>query len=166
MAGPFTGREPPLSRVLLTDLLTADRVRVPLASGPREAVLEELIAVLAAEGAVADPDAVLAAVLKREAELSTGIGGGVAIPHAKGGAIGGLAMAAGVAREPIDFGALDGKPVKIFFLLLAPESAAGAHVKALSRISRLVRREDLRHRLENAASPEEFMQVVSEAEAG
>lgn len=151
--------------MLLTELLTADRVRVPLAPGPREAVLEELIAVLAREGAVADPEAVLRAVLKREAELSTGIGGGVAIPHAKGEGIGGLAMAAGVAREPVEFGALDGKPVRIFFLLLAPESAAGAHVKALSRISRLVRRDDLRTRLENAASPEAFMQVVSEAEA-
>lgn len=150
--------------MLLTELLTTDRIRVPLASRSRDAVLEELVGVLEEAGIVADREAVLRAVRQREEVLSTAIGGGVAIPHGKAEGVPQLAMAAGVAAEPLDFEALDGQPVRIFFLLVGPESAAGAHVKALSRISRLVRREDLRERLAAAASPAEFMAVVAEAE--
>jgi mannitol/fructose-specific phosphotransferase system IIA component (Ntr-type) len=70
-----------------------------------------------------------------------------------------------VSARPLDFAALDGQPVRLFFLLVGPESAAGAHVKALSRISRLVRSEELRRRLLDAATASEFMAVVAEAEA-
>ena len=151
--------------MLLTELLSADRVRVPLAAGSKDDVLEELVAVLAGAGVVADAAATLRAVRQREEVLSTGIGGGVAIPHGKSDSAGGLAMAAGVAARPVDFDSLDGEPVRLFFLLVGPESAAGLHVKALSRISRLVRREETRARLAAASSPEAFMAVVAEAEA-
>jgi mannitol/fructose-specific phosphotransferase system IIA component (Ntr-type) len=97
--------------------------------------------------------------------LSTGIGGGVAIPHGKTPTVDQLVLAAGVSRTPIDFDALDGKPVQLFFLLVGPESAAGAHVKALSRISRLLRRESLRAGLLAAESAEEFLRVVRASEA-
>ncbi|HEX8906446.1 MAG TPA: PTS sugar transporter subunit IIA, partial [Longimicrobiaceae bacterium] len=129
--------------MLLTELLTPERVKVPLSARSKDAVLEELVGVLADAGAVADPAAVLRAVHQREEMLSTGIGGGVAIPHGKVDGVGELVMAAGIASEPMDFAALDGQPVRLFFLLVGPESAAGMHVKALSRISRLVRRDDL-----------------------
>ena len=165
MAGPFPGSEPRRARVLLTELLSADRVRVPLASTSKDAVLEELVGVLEKAGVVDNPAATLAAVRRREDELSTGIGGGVAIPHGKSDAAAGLAMAAGVAPQPVDFASLDGAPVRLFFLLVGPESAAGLHVKALSRISRLVRREETRARLAGATSAEDFMAVVAEAEA-
>lgn len=151
--------------MLLTELLTPERVKVPLAARSKDAVLEELVGVLAHAGAVADPAAVLRAVHRREDELTTAIGGGVAIPHGKVEGVGELVMAAGIAPEPIDFAALDAQPVRLFFLLVGPESAAGLHVKALSRISRLVRRDDLRERLAAAASADEFMAVVSEAES-
>lgn len=151
--------------MLLTELLAADRIRVPLAAQSKEAVLEELVAVLHASGAVADPQAVLRAVHHREAQLSTGIGGGVAIPHGKAEGVGGLTMAAGVSAEAVDFAALDGQPVRLFFLLVGPESAAGAHVKALSRISRLVRSEETRRKLVEAATAGEFMALISQAEA-
>jgi mannitol/fructose-specific phosphotransferase system IIA component (Ntr-type) len=74
-------------------------------------------------------------------------------------------MAAGVSAEAVDFAALDGQPVRLFFLLVGPESAAGAHVKALSRISRLVRSEETRRKLVEAASAGEFMALISQAEA-
>jgi mannitol/fructose-specific phosphotransferase system IIA component (Ntr-type) len=151
--------------VLLSDLLTADRVIVPLTGGSKEALLEELVALLHARGAVRDPDDVLRAVRRREDLLSTGIGNGVAIPHGKAESVPSLVMAAGVTAEPVDFDALDGEPVKLVFLLVGPEVAAGPHVKALSRISRLVRRESLRERLMSARSAEEFLQIVQEAEA-
>jgi fructose-specific phosphotransferase system IIA component len=152
--------------VLLSDLLTPDRVRVPLRSTSKEELLEELVAVLGETGAISDPVQVLQAVRDRERVLSTGVGSGVAIPHGKAEGVERLAMAAGVTREPIEFDALDGEPVALLFLLVGPETAAGEHVKALSRISRLVRRDAFRERLVAARTAEEFAAIVAEAEAG
>lgn len=151
--------------MLLSDLLTPERIRVPLRGDSKDAVLEELVGVLRAAGAVERADEVLGAVREREKVLSTGIGSGVAIPHGKSDSIPELMMAAGVAERPVDFDALDGRPVTLFFLLVGPEASATAHVKALSRISRLVRRDAFRERLAGARSAEEFLAVVAEAEA-
>lgn len=150
--------------MLLSELLDPSRVRVPLAGETKDGVLEELVGVLRAAGVVADADDVLRAVLQREALLSTGIGSGVAIPHGKSDSVPALAMAAGVSPSPVDFDALDGQPVSLFFLLVGPEAEAGAHVKALSRISRLVRRDDFRERLVRAESAEAFLEILREAE--
>lgn len=151
--------------MLLSDLLTPERVRVPLRGDSKEALLEELVGVLGEAGAIRDPDDVLRAVRERERVLSTGVGSGVAIPHGKSEAAPGLAMAAGLTAAPVEFDALDGGPVRLLFLLVGPDSAAGEHVKALSRISRLVRRDAFRERLAAAATPEEFVAIVAEAEA-
>lgn len=150
--------------MLLSELLTPERVRVPLRSAEKDALLEELVGVLRDTGAVGDPDAVLGAVRERERLLSTGVGSGVAIPHAKSESVSALVMAAGVTAAPVDFDALDGEPVNLVFLLVGPESAAGQHVKALGRIARLVRREAFTERLAAARSPREFVEVMSEAE--
>lgn len=151
--------------MLLSELLTPDRVRVPLQGAGKEDLLRELVGVLHRSGAVDDAEAVLDGVRKREEVLSTGVGSGVAIPHCKCGGVPALAMAAGVTRQPVDYDALDGQPVRLFFLLVAPEEAAGQHVKALSRISRMVRRDDFRERLAAAASADEFVALLAEAEA-
>ncbi|HEX8716498.1 MAG TPA: PTS sugar transporter subunit IIA [Gemmatimonadaceae bacterium] len=151
--------------VLLSELLSAERVKVPLDSRTKSEVLEELVRLVSPDRPDMDTSAVLASVRERETVLSTGIGGGVAIPHGKTPTVDQLVLAAGVSRTPIDFDALDGKPVQLFFLLVGPESAAGAHVKALSRISRLLRRESLRAGLLAAESAEEFLRVVRASEA-
>jgi fructose-specific phosphotransferase system IIA component len=151
--------------VLLSDLLTSERVRVPLRGTTKDALLEELVEVLRDAGAVEDAEGVLRAVRERERVLSTGVGSGVAIPHGKSEGVAELAMAAGVVPQPVDFDALDGEPVSLLFLLVGPDSAAGQHVKALSRISRLVRRDAFRERLSAARDPEEFVALVAEAEA-
>jgi fructose-specific phosphotransferase system IIA component len=151
--------------VLLTDLLIPARIKIPLVSTTKDDLLRELVD-LAADGAdVRDREEVLRAVLDREEVLSTGIGHGVAIPHGKSSSVSSLILVAGVARQGIDFEALDGKPVTLFFLLVGPESAAGEHVKALSRISRLLRRETFRERLVAAPDAQTFYSVLSEAEA-
>ncbi len=150
--------------MLLSQLLPPERIRIPLAGSSKDDLLRELVDVLHAAGEVGDPSEVLRAVREREAVLSTGIGNGVAIPHGKSGQVTALAMAAGVTREPVDFEALDGRPVSLFFLLVGPESAAGDHVKALSRISRLVRSDVFRRRLAEAASPADFHAILTEAE--
>ena len=110
-------------------------------------------------------DEVLRAVRERETVLSTGIGGGVAIPHAKTNAVSSLRIAAGCTSEGVDYDALDGEPVRLCFLLVGPESDAGGHVKALSRIARVVRSEAVRERLVSATDAQEFLRLLDEAEA-
>lgn len=152
--------------VLLSDLLTSARVKVPLESTTKDELLRELVEVLAADGCVSDPDDVLLVVRQREEVLSTGIGSGVAIPHGKSNACQDLTIVAGVTREPVEFGALDGEPVRLIFLLVGPETEAGAHIKALSRISRVVREPELRQRLLESPDGPTFLKTLREAELG
>lgn len=150
--------------MLLTELLSPDRVKVPLGGRTKDAVLRELVDLVTMPHAGRDAAAILESVIAREQVLSTGIGAGIAIPHAKTPVAEELVLAAGVAPHDIDFDALDGKPVRLFFLLVGPESASGAHVKALSHISRLLRRDHLRQALLSAATADDFMQVVRSSE--
>lgn len=147
----------------LTDLLTIDRIRIPLTARTKDGVLEELVAVITSSLSDA-PGEVLRAVREREAVLSTGIGNGVAIPHGKSSLVPELVMAAGRTSGPIDFDALDGEPVQLLFMLVGPETAAGPHIKALSRISRLIRKDSVRQQLINAKTAEEFYQGLKDAE--
>jgi mannitol/fructose-specific phosphotransferase system IIA component (Ntr-type) len=151
--------------VLLSELLTIDRIKIPLEAVSKEDLLRELVSIVAMTDGISDEDAVLQAVRERESILSTGIGHGVAIPHGKSPSVPELRMAAGRAASPVDFDALDGQPVALFFLLVGPETAAGPHIKALSRISRIVRRDDVRDRLIAASTPDEFLKALQDAEA-
>lgn len=149
--------------MLLTDLITPRQIKIPLEGRTKEELLAELVALATGNDSV-DTGAVLRAVQDREAVLSTGIGHGVAIPHGRSAAVAELRLAAGVTDVPVDFDALDGQPVRLLFLLIGPDSAAAAHIKALSRISRLVRRDDMRDSLMAADSAEEFYQILHEFE--
>ena len=150
--------------MLLTDLLSLDRVRIPLRARTKDQLLAELVDVVSQGLPASAARAVLASVREREQVLSTGIGEGVAIPHGKTPVVDQLRIAAGVTAEPVDFDALDGEPVQLCFMLVGPESAAGAHVKALSRISRVLRRAPLRDALCAARTPDEFLQLVRDSE--
>ena len=150
--------------MLLTDLISPGRIKVPLESRTKNELLTELVGIVAKADDVDDPSDILRAVQEREAVLSTGIGSGVAIPHGKSAAVADLRLAAGLTAEPVDFDALDGRPVRLFFLLVGPETAAGPHVKALSRISRLVRKPEVRERLLAASDAVEFYRALEQAE--
>jgi nitrogen PTS system EIIA component len=150
--------------VLLTELLAPDRVMVPLQVGDRQAAIAALSSMLAGV-AGASPDEVLTAVMERESVQSTGIGFGVAIPHGRCGAVRELTMVAGVSAQPVPFDAIDGEPVRLFFLIVGPESSAGLHVKILSRIARLVRRDTVRQQLLEATTADAFYNVILDAEA-
>ncbi|MGH7533652.1 MAG: PTS sugar transporter subunit IIA, partial [Gemmatimonadales bacterium] len=117
--------------MLLTDLLHPDRVRVPLAGRDKPGILRELSRLLAERTGGQEED-ILRAVEEREAVLSTGIGYGVAIPHGRATSVPELSLVAGATTTGIDFDSVDGVPVRLFFLLVGPENAAGHHVKALS----------------------------------
>jgi mannitol/fructose-specific phosphotransferase system IIA component (Ntr-type) len=151
--------------VLLSELLKESRIKVPLGGATKDDLLRELVDLVAPTADSNAKEAILAAVREREQLLSTGIGSGVAIPHGKTPVVDQLIIAAGVTARPVDFDALDGQPVEVFFLLVGPESASGAHIKVLSRISRLLRREQLRNSLRAAKSSDEFLDVVRASEA-
>jgi mannitol/fructose-specific phosphotransferase system IIA component (Ntr-type) len=150
--------------VLLSELLTPARVVVPLSARDKRGIIAELTRHLT-ENSGANYQDVLAAVEEREAVLSTGIGFGVAIPHARSSAVSELTLVCGVSPERVPFDSIDGEPVQIFFLIVGPESTAGQHVKILSRIARLVRRENLRERLCRAQTADEFYEAVVDAES-
>ena len=156
----------------LSQLLTPARIRVPLHATDKAGVLRELVELVAlgnggggaGTGGGGTSEEVLGAILEREKQFPTGIGYGVAVPPGKTPALAALVVVAGTTAAPVPYETIDGEPVRLFFLLAGPESAAGAHVKALSRISRLVRREPVRGKLLDARTPEEFYRVLCEAE--
>jgi nitrogen PTS system EIIA component len=150
--------------VLLTEFLTPERVVVPLVARDKAGVIAELTHRLVdhSGGTVAE---VLAAVEEREAVLSTGIGFGVAIPHARSPAVRELSVVSGLTSVPVPYDSIDGDPVRLFFLIVGPEASAGQHVKVLSRIARLVRHEDLREQLCSARTAGEFYSALVRAEA-
>ena len=150
--------------MLLTELLSPHRVVVPLPAGDRHAVIAALTRRLVDQSG-AGYEEVLQAVLEREAVLSTGIGFGVAIPHARSRAVEELSMVAGVSPSPVAYDAIDGEPVRLFFLIVGPEASAGLHVKILSRIARLVRRDSVRRQLLEATNADVFYHVLLDAEA-
>ena len=148
----------------LSELLSPSRIRVPLQAQDKEGVLRELVDLLVQQDGGAAPEEILSAILERERQFPTGIGYGVAVPHGKTPVLSGLGIVAGTAAVAVPYETIDGQPVRLFFLLAGPESLAGMHVKALSRISRLVRREGVRARLLEARTPEEFYRTLCEAE--
>ena len=149
--------------MLLSELLPSDRIRIPLQATDKAGVLKELVDFLV-ERCGGDAVQILAAVRDRESVLSTGIGFGIAIPHAKSSTVTDLCLVAGVSAHPIPFDALDNEPVRLLFLLVGPESAAGMHVKVLSRIARVVRRDAVREALLQAPSAESFLRTIATAE--
>jgi len=123
----------------LIDLVEEKIVRVPLASADKPHVLRELVQTLHDAGEIEDSEAVLRAVAEREAKFSTGLEGGVAVPHGRTHAVTALKLALGIAPHGVDFASIDGDPSRLFFLVVAPPSQAGLHVEALAAIVRLVR---------------------------
>ncbi|MBI1235406.1 MAG: PTS IIA-like nitrogen regulatory protein PtsN [Alphaproteobacteria bacterium] len=130
----------------LSDLLSADSILGSLSATNRKQALQIMSEAAAAKLDI-DSRLIFDAVMERERLGSTGVGDGVAIPHAR---LEGLDRVFGLfarLKTPIDFDAIDGRPVDLIFLLLAPEASSAEHLKALARISRIFRREDLRSHL-------------------
>jgi nitrogen PTS system EIIA component len=149
----------------LTEYITIDRVVPALRATDKRAVLDELAA-LVGRGIPGVPPEVIARVLAdRERLASTGVGGGVAIPHGKLDGAGSLVLGLARSLEGVDFESIDGKPARLFFVLLAPSHSTGIHLKALARISRLCKEPLFAHRLLEAREPAEMLEVL-EAEDG
>lgn len=149
----------------LSKMLTSDRICVPLKSADKTGVITELIDLLSETGALLDRDAALDAVLKREAERTTGIGYGLAIPHGKSDGCDHLVMAAGKPAQPVDFQSLDGRPVSFVVLLVSPPDQTGPHIQALAKISRLMNIEDFRKAVEQAGTAGQLFEAIARCEA-
>ena len=146
--------------MLLSDILTEKRIKAPLAATDKSGAIAELVDLLAADGAVADRDKALAAVLEREQTRTTGIGNAIAIPHGKTPAVSGLVMAVGLAGVPIDFQSIDGKGVILVIMVLSPPDQTGPHIQALAHVSRLLSHDAFRGKLLSAKSAAEAMRLI------
>jgi PTS system nitrogen regulatory IIA component len=146
----------------LVDILAPGAVSVELAATTKKEALEELCGLLAKADKLPDAPAMVRTLLDREALGSTGIGQGVAIPHGKAPTIKAQAAALGISKRGVEFEALDGEPVHILFLLVAPPDAAGNHLKALAKVSRLLKDKFFRQALKDSKSPDEILKIIRE----
>ncbi len=143
----------------LTDVLDRDLMKIPLQSTTKNAVIEELVDVLVEKHHLKNREELLSAVLSREALGSTGLADGIAIPHAKTTAVDTVSVVMGITREPVDFEAQDGKGSQFFFLVLAPEHEASAHIEVLASIARATASPALRRLLAASHSADEVMRL-------
>lgn len=144
----------------LSDLLAADRVFASLHAGSKKQVLQDL-ATRASEASGIDGRIIFEALIERERLGSTGVGHGIAIPHARLTDMTRLEGFFARLETPIEFDAVDDEPVDLVFLLLVPEESGADHLKALARISRLLRNEGVTNELRNASSSEELFQTLT-----
>jgi len=149
----------------LTDHLSLPLVKVPLAATEKRQAITELVSVIAEQSLTERRDQLLDAVLEREAQRTTGIGRGFAIPHAKCDAVDHLTIAFGRAANPIDFAAVDGQPVTLIALLASPVSATSSHIQALARLSRLVTNATVMEHLLAAPDADAFFRIIQENES-
>ena len=148
----------------LTEILKPQNIKVPLEATVKTDAIGELVSLLAANGELTDPKKVLEAVLDREATRTTGIGNGLAIPHGKCTGTDHLVMAIGRPKTPIDFQAIDGRPVNLIWLLTSPPDKTGPHIHALARISRLMTIDRFRQALAAAKTAQEIYDAVVQQE--
>lgn len=148
----------------LLDILSPECIKAPLAATEKRGIIDELVDLLAAASKVTDPAAVKESVWLREQARSTGIGMGLAIPHGKSPGVASLAMAIGKPAQPVDFQAIDGRPVKLVILLASPPDRASDHIQALARLSRLMTMEAFREAIYAAGSATEIFDLLRQHE--
>ena len=148
----------------LKDILSSSTIRIPLEHSTKNEIIEEMVDILYQNGKISAKDKIIRAIFDREKLMSTGIGDGVAIPHAKADGIDKISVAFGITKNDLDFQSLDQKPVKLIFLLVGPLNQPGPHLKALSRISRLLHQKEFRTKLLEVTKPEEALQIIMEEE--
>jgi len=151
--------------VTLMEILAGKSVIVGLKGQDKRSILEELVDVLEVGDKITDQEKVLDAVLQREEIMSTGIGYGIAIPHGKSEYVKELGGVLGIKGEGVEFDSLDGQPTFIFFLLVSPMDVSGPHIKALARISRLLKGEEFRQQLIACPDNETAIRILEEEES-
>ncbi len=146
----------------ILDILAVDSIVPELKGRTKKLVLEELIGAVKQNKPNIDSDRLMKVLLERERLGSTGIGDGIAIPHGKLKDIDDLVLSFGRSIEGIDFESMDGKPVHLFFLLVAPEACAGIHLRALAKIARLLKNGTVRKRLAKVENRDDIFSIIQQ----
>lgn len=149
----------------IMDFLSKKAVSANLKATDKEGVIRELVDLLAKADEIKNKEDLVRALLTRESLGSTGIGQGIGIPHAKSPNAKNLVAAFGLSHQGVNFDSLDGEPAYIFFLLIAPEESAGPHLKALARISRMLKDKYFREMLRKAKDEKEILRIIQEEDS-
>ena len=144
----------------LSKFCAEDLIMFDLQASEKGEVIEELVGLVAGSNMISDRDMLLTDIRERENLVTTGVGYGVAFPHAKTRAVKGIVIAFGRSEAGIEFDAMDHKPVHLFFLIAAPEDAIGAHLNVMARLSYLMKSEENRAKLLEASSPGDVLALM------
>jgi mannitol/fructose-specific phosphotransferase system IIA component (Ntr-type) len=149
----------------INQLLRPEQVRIGLSGTTKAEVINAIVDLLQGHEGIDNLEAVRTAIFDREKMMSTGVGKGLGLPHAKTAAASETVAAFATTAEPVEFGAIDDEAVRVLLLLVGPEEHKSQHVKILGRISRLVSRDALRQRLIEATDPQTIIDTLREGEA-
>ncbi len=149
----------------LIEILSPEMVLGELDAADKEGAIREMCAHIAKHRSNVKVEDMVRTLLEREKLGSTGIGEGVAIPHGKLNGIDALIACFAKSNKGIDFNAIDNQPSHLFFVLLAPNNSAGLHLKALARISRLLKSQEFRDRLMRAENAEGLFKIIADEDA-
>ena len=149
----------------ISDILEEKLVVSNLAGSTKDEIINTMIELVSQSPKVLDKEKVRVAIIEREKIMSTGVGNGFAIPHGKTDAVADIVAAFGVTAQPIDYQSLDEKPVRLVFLLVGKDNLVGPHIKLLSRISRLMNKENFRNKLLETKTPHDIIETFKEEEA-
>jgi nitrogen PTS system EIIA component len=145
----------------ILDVLKTDAILVDLKATDKKGVMDELVKPIASAGGL-DHKELVRILMERERLGSTGIGGGIGIPHGKIKTLDSLVLGFGLSRKGVDFESMDGRPTHIFFLLITPENSTGLHLKLLARISRILKNDPFKEKLITAEDPGEVIEIIRE----
>jgi len=148
----------------ITEFLDKKGIKLDLAATEKDEALQELVDVLSEVKDIGDKKGIVKSLIERESLGSTGIGQGIAIPHGKSDRVKEIVAILGISRSGVNFEALDGEPVYIFFLLVAPKDTAGPHLKALAQISRLLRDTYFCELLKKCQTPDDVYELIRREE--
>lgn len=149
----------------ISEILEEQFIRTNLPGSNKTEIINAMVDLVSTSKKIIDKEKVRQAIFEREKIMSTGVGNGFAIPHGKTDSVTDIAAAFSVTQRPIDYQALDDQPVRLVFLLVGKDSLVGPHIKLLSRISRLMNKEDFRKKLLACASAQEVLATFKTEEA-
>ncbi len=149
---------------VVSRLLSEGSIIVPIRATDKQSLLDTLLETACKSSLVANCIEARKAVLEREKQMSTGVGGGLAIPHARTDAVSGTVAVMGILETPVPYDALDGKDVQLVLLLLGPRNDTSRHIRILSRVSRLMSDDQTRLGLLNATSEQEALDLIEKQE--
>jgi len=149
----------------IMEFLNKKAVTANIKATDKEGVIREMVDLLSKAEDIKNREELVKSLMTRESLGSTGIGQGIGIPHTKSQSVNSLVAAFGLSQKGVNFDSLDGEPVYIFFLLIAPEESAGPHLKALARISRMLKDKYFRELLKKSKDEKEILRIIQEEDS-